>query len=150
MHRYAIIIAAIPGAAVLPMLLAFWSSEAHLNLGVFQSFLDVFAIMSLAAIGFGAFAMVALLILAIITAFQIPEDPDTPTPRAKLAQIVLAVPTAAMPVIAFLGILFDPCNPDTQSCGTIFSPPIVTICGVIYVILWLPIATIWLLNKKKP
>lgn len=148
MRRLALLIAGIPGIVLTPIAIA-----AIIGLLPASNFgndiISVLAILTMSTIIPGMMAMIAFLVMAMTTAFMKPIDPDADRPKPHLLQIWLSAATAALPAIAMVTIWFNAFRPecDTGVCS-IFDNPIVPINGVLYVIMWLVLATIWLRSKK--
>lgn len=145
MLRYALLIAGIPGLAFTPFFLAMLMRPTN----TLEPITSALAFLSAGSIFPGMITMITLFVFALLTLTKKTIDPESPTPKPKRNQILLAIPTAAMPVIAFVNIWLGSQNCDTQQCGTIFDSPITQAAGVLYVLLWIPITTIWI-NSKRP
>jgi hypothetical protein len=142
-------LSAIPGLVLLPFVIAalipLTGGYADPIIGSVTTLLTILTGSTLMP---GAGGMFALLIIAIITATKKPTDPDSPTPKTLLAQIVLAAITAAMPTIAFITILLTSFEECEDAC-TIVDNPIVPTAGYLYLALWAIQTVIWFRNRNK-
>ena len=138
-------IAAIPGIVLSPLLIMLAGTTLFKNVGmIFWSFggITLFALLP------GAMAMLTLLVLALIKASQKPVDPQSPTPKPPLIQIILAAITTAMPTIAFASIWLNAFKECQTNCF-IFNHPTMVPLAIAYLALWLAQAIIWLGNRNK-
>ena len=152
LRKLSLWIAAIPGIVLSPFLITLTispliqSTGAEPNiLGQIFNYLAGLTFISLVP---GAIAMLALLVLAIIKSSQKPVDPQSPTPKTPLAQIILAAITTAIPTIAFLSIWLNTFKECQTNCF-IFNDPIMIPLAIAYLALWLAQAIIWLRNRNK-
>jgi hypothetical protein len=148
MRRLALLIAGIPGIALSPFAIAAIISFLPAS-NLRNETISALAIVSMSIIVPGMMAMIAFLVMAITTAFMKPIDPAADRPKPHLLQIWLAAVTAALPAVAMLTIWLNAFRPqcDTGVCSN-FDDPIVPINGVLYVVMWLVLATIWLRSKR--
>lgn len=149
MRRLALLIAGIPGIVLSPMVIgAIIGLLPASNFG--NQIISVLVILTMSTIFPGMMVMIAFLVMAITAAFMKPTDPEADRPKPHLLQIWLAVVTAAMPTIALFTIWFNLFRPkcETDVCS-IFDNPIVPTTGVLYVVFWLVLATIWFISKKS-
>lgn len=149
MRRYSLLVAGIPGMVLAPFLLGWAITSTALPTELKNAITNPMAIFTGLTIMPGIFAMLALVILAIVTATQKPTDPDSPTPKTKRLQIILGASAALMPTIAFLDIFrysFRECG-YLRSC-TIFDAPTVAPTAMVYAAIWIALAIIWLRNKS--
>jgi hypothetical protein len=141
------VIAGIPGMVLTPLLIAMPMGllpRSHF-INSFQSLLVMLTMGSLVP---GILAMIALLIVATITAFQKPLDPEAPSPKPQLTQIALAATATAMPTIGLL-LIWVNASKDCQANCFIFSDPIMIPLAVAYLTFWLVQAIIWFGNRNK-
>ena len=145
-------IAAIPGLLLSPLLITLTISPLIQSTGTEPNILgqifNYFAGITLIGLLPGAMAMFALLVLAIIKATQKPTDPQSPTPKTPIAQIILAAVTTAIPTYAFLSIWLNAFKECQTNCF-IFNDPIMIPLAIAYLALWLAQAIIWLRNRNK-
>jgi hypothetical protein len=150
LRRYALIIAAIPGLVLTPLTIAGiigWITPVSSGR---NELLGLLAILSLSTLMPGVMAMIALLVLALVTAFRKPIDPDTDRPKPHLFQIFLGAVTTLPLTLAFITIESDLYNP---KCNNVFCTaienPLVLVYGTLYIVMWVVLGTIWLRNKRK-
>ena len=151
-RKFSLWIAAIPGLVLSPLFITLSISPLIQSTGtepnILGQFFNYFAGITLIGLLPGAMAMFALLVLAIIKASQKPTDPQSPTPKTPLAQIILAAITTAIPTYAFLSIWLNAFKECQTNCF-IFNDPIMIPLAIAYLALWLPQAIIWLGNRNK-
>lgn len=144
-RRLSLWIAAIPGLVLTPLLITLAVSALFKDLGMIFYSLAGFSFLGLIP---GAMAMFTLLVLAVIKASKKPIDPQSPTPKLPLIQIILAGITTAIPVIAFFKIWLNAFNECVTNCF-IFNDLALIPLAVAYASLWLVQAIIWFGNRNK-
>ena len=151
-RRYSLLIAGIPGMVLAPFLLGWVISATNLPHDLKIAITNPLAIFTGLALMPGMFAMLALVILAIVTATQKPTDPASPAPKTKQFQIILGASAALMPTIAFLDIFrysFRECG-EQASCF-IFNAPTGPATGIAYAVIWITLGIVWIKSKQaKP
>jgi hypothetical protein len=149
-RRFALIIAAIPGLVITPMTIAGvvgWLTPVSNSR---NELLGLLVILSLSTLIPGVMVMIALLVLALVTAFKKPIDPGTARPKPHLLQIVLAAVATLLLTLAFITIESDLYNPDcTNTVCMTLDNPMVPVYGVLYLAMWVVLGTIWLRSKRK-
>ena len=149
LRKMSLWIAGIPGLVLTPMLIIFAlapkSGSGNEILLAISNFIGMISFGTLIP---GAFTMFTLLVLAIVKSRQKPTDPQSPTPKTPLAQIILAAITTAIPTYAFLSIWLNAFKECQTNCF-IFNDPIMIPLAIGYLILWLAQAIIWLGNRNK-
>jgi hypothetical protein len=150
LRRYALIIAAIPGLVLTPLTIAGiigWITPVSSGR---NELLGLLAILSLSTLMPGVMAMIALLVLALVTAFRKPIDPDTARPKPHLLQIFLGAVNTLPLTLAFITIEGDLYNP---KCNNVFCTaienPMVLVYGALYIVMWVVLGTIWLRSKRN-
>lgn len=144
MRRLALIIAGLPGLVLVPFALA---ALISLIGPVANPVAGIFVIFAIQCIFPSAIAMIALLVIALVTLFKKPIDAESSRPKPHLLQIWLAVIAAAMPATAMIVIwsnLFKECE---TSCS-IFDEPVVTVALVGYFVMWAALGAVWLQSKR--
>ena len=162
-RKYSLIIAGLPGAILVPFLLAgFITYLSPFSIEITNSIVTPLMFTTMAGLPTSALAMFGLLIVALITASKKPTDPEAPTPKPQRNQIVLAVLASATATVEFFYVLLNsftadmPCtqiDADNYICpetdNFLFPLPASYFALAIYLILWLAIATIWIRNRKQ-
>ena len=96
-RNFSLIIAGLPGAVLVPFFIAgLVSYLSPFTTEITNAIATPFMFITMAGLPTSAIAMFGLLIAALITASKKPTDPESPTPKAKRNQIVLAVIAAAI------------------------------------------------------
>jgi hypothetical protein len=162
-RNFSLIIAGLPGAVLVPFFIAgLVSYLSPFTIEITNAIATPFMFITMAGLPTSAIAMFALLIAALITASKKPTDPESPTPKAKRNQIVLAVIAAAIATAEFIYIFINsfqvdmPCtqvDADNWVCpetdNFLFPLPVSYFALAGYLLTWLAIATIWIRNKKS-
>jgi hypothetical protein len=147
LRGFALLIAGLPGAVLLPFGLADLLTIALPTSDVLNMITTPLTFFSIASLMPAALGMFGLFMVAIATAFKKPINPESPRPKPHLLQIYLSVLAAAMPTTAFIIIqrqVFAECE---TNCF-IFSDPAMVPLGIAYVLIWIALTTIWLRNRK--
>ena len=146
MRTFALIIAAIPGAVLLP-----FGIGGLLQLLPKSQLRDLatggLMIITMATLVPGALAMFALLIANFVTWSRKTEDPKSPIPKTQLTQIILAVVAASLPAAAYLIMMYEAFTECKESCF-IFQSPAMLPMAIAYAVIWLALTIIWLKNKQ--
>jgi hypothetical protein len=147
LKRLALVIAGIPGMVLTPLLIAMPLGLVPRS-NFINSFQGLLVMLTMGSLVPGILAMIALLIVATITAFQKPIDPESPSPKPQLTQISLAAAATAMPTIGLL-LIWVNASKDCQVNCFIFGDPILIPLAIAYLTLWLVQAIIWFGNRNK-
>lgn len=148
MRLLALIIAVVPALGLFPFLISLAITQVLERGNFIYGAVEGLGLISMPIIFGGPFIMFALLIAAIAVWTKKPIDPEAKTPQPHLTQILLAIPTAAMPAIAFVLIWLQSFKCDLEPCGTIFDGPITQAALIAYAVLLAVLATIWLRTKN--
>ena len=146
MRALALVIAGIPGLVLAPfgmgaLLMLLPDSTIRNTIG------GLLVMVSVGLLIPSAMAMFTLLVLNVINWSRSSIDPESPTPKTQLIQIILSVIAAAMPAIAYFSMInhaFDEC---TEDCSA-FNVPEIIPATVVYATIWLALGIIWLRTKQ--